>query len=113
MLKHKERPLLQLAGCRVLQRVVATSDDECVRAVKVEPDLIKAVQAAFKAYPDEYELRECSEVVLRCISGSPEGSPVSNSTIAASSSSLPITNASPVTTELECTPCEIELSSEL
>ena len=48
MLKHKERPLLQLAGCRVLQRVVATSDDECVRAVKVEPDLIKAVQAAFK-----------------------------------------------------------------
>ena len=48
MLKHKERPLLQLAGSRVLQRVVATSDDECVRAVKVEPDLIKAVQAAFK-----------------------------------------------------------------
>ena len=48
MLKHAERRLLQLAGCRALRKVVTNSDDECIRAVKAEPGLVKAVQAALK-----------------------------------------------------------------
>lgn len=106
MLKHTERRLLQLAGCRALRKVVTNSDDECIRAVKAEPGLVKAVQAALKAYPDDYELHECSGEVLRCISVSPDGLLVSCSTIAASSSVCPSTNESPASPAgLECAPC--------